>query len=57
MKVVSLMKTEVSNRTFDEEIPLMAAMLSPDTKHLTFMSEPDRLSAHRLLLEKNSWIG
>ena len=50
-KVVSKMKEEICKRITDEEIPLMAAMLSPDTKNLNFcMSE--RISAHQLLLTR-----
>lgn len=37
-KVVSKMKVEICKRITDEEIPLMAAMLSPDTKNLSFLS-------------------
>lgn len=51
-KVVSKMKVEICKRITDEEIPLMAAMLSPDTKHLSFLSEAERISAHQLLLQK-----
>lgn len=36
-KVVSKMKVEICKRITDEEIPLMAAMLSPDTKNLFFV--------------------
>ena len=51
-KVVSKMKEEICKRMTDEEIPLMAAMLSPDTKNLNFLSESERISAHQLLLTK-----
>ena len=51
-KVVSKMKEEICKRITDEEIPLMAAMLSPDTKNLNFLSESERISAHQLLLTK-----
>lgn len=46
------MKVEICKRITDEEIPLMAAMLSPDTKNLSFLSEAERISAHQLLLQK-----
>ena len=41
-KVVSKMKEEICKRMTDEEIPLMAAMLSPDTKNFYFLSESER---------------
>ena len=36
------MKEEICKRMTDEEIPLMAAMLSPDTKNFYFLSESER---------------
>lgn len=50
--VVSKMKVEICKRIRDEEIPLMAAMLSPDTKNLIFVSEAERFSLHQHLLQK-----
>lgn len=49
---VSKMKEQICKRITDEEIPLMAAMLSPDAKNLSFMSAAERISAHHLLLQK-----
>lgn len=46
------MKEQIYKRITDEEIPLMAAMLSPDAKNLSFMSAAERISAHHLLLQK-----
>lgn len=43
------MKVEICKRITDEEIPLMAAMLSPDTKNLIFVSEAEPFSLHHLL--------
>lgn len=43
--VVSKMKVEICKRIRDEEIPLMAAMLSPDTKNLIFVSEASTSSS------------
>lgn len=43
---------EICKRIRDEEIPLMAAMLSPDTKNLIFVSEAERFSLHQHLLQK-----
>ena len=51
MKGFSKIKEEICNRIADEEIPLLDAMLSLDTKNLNFcMSE--RISAHQLLLTR-----
>lgn len=50
--VVSKMKVEICKRIRDEEIPLMATMLSPDTKNLIFVSEAERFSLHQHLLQK-----
>lgn len=43
--MVSIMKVEICKRIRDEEIPLMAAMLSPDTKNLIFVSEASTSSS------------
>lgn len=43
------MKVEICKRITDEEIPLMAAMLSPDTMNLIFVSEAEPFSLHHLL--------
>lgn len=47
------MEEELSKRAkSDEEIPLIAAMLSPDTKSLNFLPDSEKLSAYQLLFTK-----
>lgn len=52
LKVVSVMKEEISKRTEHEEASVLGAVLNPDLKSLHFMSPEDQSSAHRLLLQK-----
>lgn len=47
------MEEELSKRAkSDEEFPLIAAMLSPDTKSLNFLPDSEKLSAYQLLFTK-----
>lgn len=52
MKVVGVIKGQISKRTELEEISVMGAILNPDLKSLVFISEEERSSAHRMLLQK-----
>lgn len=56
VELVKLMKNtmylELTNRTQTENIPVLASLLNPDTKHLPFMSGEERDMAHKLLKEK-----
>ena len=52
-RVAAKMEEELFKRAkSDEEIPLLAAMLSPDTKSLNFLPDSERLAAHQLLMTK-----
>lgn len=47
------MEEELSKRAkSDEEFPIIAAMLSPDTKSLNFLPDSEKLSAYQLLFTK-----
>ena len=48
--VIFKMKDELLKRTQVEDLPLLASLLSPDTKTLTFLTAEEQVSAHQLLI-------
>lgn len=51
-KVIEKMQLELGNRTEMEDLPALAALLSPDTKHAQFLGPEEQEQAKKLLLEK-----
>lgn len=52
MKVVNVMKQQLQKRTDFEDISVMGAMLNPDLKSGSFLSDEQKHQAHKLLLDK-----
>ncbi|XP_053374207.1 E3 SUMO-protein ligase ZBED1-like [Mercenaria mercenaria] len=51
-KVVGKLQEQLTKRTDYEEIPVMAALLNPDTKSLSFLPVHEQEAGRRLLLDK-----
>lgn len=50
-KVILKMKEELLKRTQVEDVPLLAALLNPDTKNLNFLTAEEQVSARQLLMD------